>query len=67
MKNTLAERAAAGTPNGAAAEESDRDEFDRLHGDRSGFARQGAHKDRERRSGVQVPRGNRRRARAFDR
>ena len=67
VKNTLAERAAAGTPIRAAAQGSDGHEFDRLYGHRSGVACQGADENRQGRSGIPVPRGDRRRARAFDR
>ena len=67
VKNTLAERAASGTPDRAPAEKPDGNQFHRLHGHRSGFARQGAHQNREGRSGLPVPRRDRRRARAFDR
>ena len=56
VKNTVAERAAAGTPTEGLAQESEGHEFDRLHEDRSGRAREDSDESREGRSGVSVSR-----------
>ncbi len=67
VKNTLAERAAAGTPNEPLLKNLTGTNSIAYTATDPGFARQGADEDRQGRSGVSVPRGDRRRARAVHR
>ena len=67
VKNTLAERAAAGTPNEALLKDLEGHQFNRLHDHRSRFPGKSIDKNCQGRARISIPGGNRRRTRSFDR